>query len=169
MVEESVQLLVLSFFSSSSSSPSYSSYSSISSTLSLSFLDYDFTRMFVENRIIAIEKSFDLLRRVQHDRIHVDIPVLRIVDRVVQSLVLAGDHSARFQLHACSQLGMNGVELVVDKQIHLRDQQLRSFFNHCRRGDRMNRQRRRQRVHLLQQTQQIAFFQQCIQLEISKQ
>ena len=81
----------------------------------------------------------------------------------------SGDHSARLQLHACSQLGMNGVELVVDEQIHLRDQQLRSFFNHCRRGDRMNRQRRRQRVHLLQQTQQIAFFQQCIQLEISKQ
>lgn len=81
-----------------------------------------FVGVFVpRNRAITVEKRFDLLRRVQHDRIHVDVSILRVVHRVVQSLVLAGDHSARLQLHAGSQLGMNRVELVIDEQVHLRD------------------------------------------------
>ena len=130
--------------------------------------DLIFVRMFVENRIITIEKRFDLLRRVQHDRIHVDVPVLRIVHRVVQPLVLAGDHSTRLQLHAGSQLGVDRVELVIDKQIHLGDQQLRSLLDHRWRRDRMDGERRRQRVHLLEQTQQAALFQQRVQLDVSR-
>lgn len=129
-----------------------------------------FVGLFVgRNRRITIEKRFDLLGRVQHDRIHVDVAILRVVHRVVQALVLAGDHSTRLQLHPSSQLRMNRVELVIDEQVHLRNEQLRSLLDYRRRRDRMDRERRRQRVHLLQQTQQIALFKQSIELHMINQ
>lgn len=79
-----------------------------------------FVAVFVgRNRRITIEKRLDLLGRVQHDRIHVDVAILRVVHRVVQALVLAGDHSTRLQLHPSSQLRMDRVELVIDEQVHL--------------------------------------------------
>ena len=128
-----------------------------------------FVGLFVgRNRRITIEKRFDLLGRVQHDRIHVDVAILRVVHRVVQALVLAGDHSTRLQLHPSSQLRMNRVELVIDEQVHFRNEQLRSLLDYRRRGDGMNRKRRRQRVHLLQQTKQVALFKQSIELYMNQ-
>ena len=93
-----------------------------------------FTSILVSKKhsLITVKQCFDLLRRMQHDRVHIDVAVLRIVHSVEETFILAGEHTTCFQLHASSQLWVDGIELVVDEQIHLRHQQLGSLFNDCR-------------------------------------
>ena len=107
--------------------------------------------------LITIQQGFNLLRSMHYYRIHVKVPVFRVMHSVVESFVLGGDHATDLQLHPITQFRVNSVKLIVDERVHLGDQQLRSLLDRRRRCNRVHRKRRRERVQLLEQFQQVAF------------